>query len=70
MSTDTELRIRGVRALVEALGTLEAERFIALISREPFDYTIWQRHLWTDRSIDDLSRSAMALRAGSPDKGP
>jgi len=45
MNTDTEVRIRGLRALVEALGTVEAERFITLILREPFDYTQWQRHL-------------------------
>jgi hypothetical protein len=37
MSTDTEVRIRGLRALVDALGTVEAERFITLILREPFD---------------------------------
>ncbi len=30
MSTDTEVRIRGLRALVDALGTVEAERFITL----------------------------------------
>jgi hypothetical protein len=36
--TDTEVRIRGLRALIEALGTVEAERYITLILREPFDY--------------------------------
>ena len=59
MNTDTEVRIRGLRALVEALGTVEAERFITLILREPFDYTQWQRQLWTDRSVDELSKAAM-----------
>jgi hypothetical protein len=66
MSTDTEVRIRGLRALVEALGTVEAERFITLILREPFDYTQWQRHLWADKSVDELSKAAMALRRTSP----
>jgi hypothetical protein len=68
MSTDTEVRIRGFRALVEALGTVEAERFITLILREPFDYTQWQRQLWTDRSVDELSKAAMAMRNASPNK--
>ena len=29
--TDTEIRARGVRALIEALGDVQAEKFIALI---------------------------------------
>lgn len=68
MSTDTEVRIRGFRALVEALGTVEAERFISLILREPFDYTQWQRQLWADRSVDELSKAAMAMRNASSNK--
>jgi hypothetical protein len=69
MTTDTDVRIRGLRALVEALGPVEAERFIALILREPFDYTQWQRHLWTDKSVDDVSKAAMAMRSAPPNKG-
>ena len=69
MNTDTEVRIRGLRALVEALGTVDAERFITLILREPFDYTQWQRQLWPDRSVDELSKAAMAMRSASPNNG-
>jgi hypothetical protein len=69
MSTDTEVRIRGLRALVEALGTVEAERFITLILREPFDYTKWQRQLWADKSVDEISKAAMAVRSAPPNKG-
>jgi len=69
MSTDTEVRIRGLHALVEALGTVDAERFITLILREPFDYTQWQRQLWADRSVDELSKAAMAMRDASPNQG-
>jgi hypothetical protein len=70
MSTDTEVRIRGLRALVEALGTVEAERFITLILREPFDYTKWQRQLWAERSVDEISKAAMAIRSASPNTRP
>jgi hypothetical protein len=69
MSTDAEVRIRGLRALVEALGTVEAERFITLILREPFDYTQWQRQLWAEKSVDEISQAAMAMRSASPNKG-
>ena len=69
MSTDTEVRIRGLRALVEALGPVEAERFITLILREPFDYTSWRRQLWAEKSVDELSKAAMEWRRTAPNKG-
>jgi len=69
MNTDTEVRIRGLRALVEALGPVAAERFITLILREPFDYTQWQRQLWADKSVDEISKAAMAMRSTPPNKG-
>lgn len=66
MNTDTEIRMRGLRALVEALGTVEAERFITLILREPFDYTNWQRLLWVEKSVEELSKTAMEWRRAAP----
>jgi hypothetical protein len=35
MITDTEIKIKGIKALTESLGCVDAERFIALIQREP-----------------------------------
>jgi hypothetical protein len=68
MRTDTEVRIRGLRALVDALGTVEAERFISLVLREPFDYTNWQRHLWAGQSVEEISQAAMELRSAPPNQ--
>ncbi|HEY4759966.1 MAG TPA: hypothetical protein VIH42_05240 [Thermoguttaceae bacterium] len=62
MFTDTEIKATGFRALVAALGDIQAEKFIALIQREPFDYTLWQRTLWPDKSIAEISAAAMKLR--------
>lgn len=45
---------------------MEAERFIALLLREPFDYTQWQRSLWADRGVHELSQAAMTRRCASP----
>ena len=59
MKTDTEIRHEGIKALMSTLGDVNAERFIALISREPFDYTTWQRGLWVDKSIEQISKEAM-----------
>ena len=43
----------------KSLGEVQAERFISLILREPFDYTVWQRKLWTNENIEDISGMAM-----------
>ncbi len=62
MKTDTEIKIEGTNALIEALGEIQAERYITLITREKFDYTKWQRGLWTGKSIQDISKPAMEFR--------
>ena len=65
MITDTEIKIKGIETLIEALGELNAERFITLLLREPFDYTKWQRNLWADKSIEEVSQMAMQSRLNS-----
>jgi hypothetical protein len=62
MITDTEIKIKGIKALAESLGDVEAERFISLIQREPFDYTEWRQDLDADLTIDEISKKAMDLR--------
>ena len=62
MITDEKLKVQGVRALIAALGIVEAERFISLLTQAPFDYTKWQATLWPDVGVEELSREAMRLR--------
>ena len=58
--TDTLIRNEGMEALVSKLGYVDAERFIMLINREPFDYTAWrQNNRKNDISIRELSHKAM-----------
>lgn len=57
--TETELRIKGIEVLTSKLGAVEAERFISIILKEPFDYTKWQKTLWKDISVKELSAKAM-----------
>jgi hypothetical protein len=38
--TDNEIKLQGLNALVNFLGEIKAERFISLILRELFDYTV------------------------------
>jgi len=60
--TDNEIKRQGLEALISSLGEVQAERFITLILRQPFDYTEWQKKLWSDKSIEELSSQAMALQ--------
>ncbi len=60
--TDTEIRLKGMQVLISALGEVQAEKFITLIMREPFDYTEWQRDLWSDKSVEEISNMAMQRR--------
>ncbi len=62
MMTDTEIRIKGVQILSQYLGDIEMERFVALIQREPFDYTRWREAMDTDDTIEAISQKAMHLR--------
>jgi hypothetical protein len=41
--TEQELRQQAVRALSDSLGPVDALRFLALVSREPFDYQQWRK---------------------------
>ena len=66
MITDEELKVEGLKALTEALGDVQAEKFIALIMRSPFDYTKWQSKLWVEKSVEDISDAAMKLRNPKP----
>ena len=63
--TDTEVKVQGIEALISALGEVNAEKFITLIMREPFDYTEWQRSLWTDKSVEEISKMGMARRSAT-----
>jgi len=57
--TDNEVKLIGIEALIASLGEVQAERFITLILKEPFDYTEWQKKLWLDKSVEEISKMAM-----------
>ena len=56
--SNTVLKHNGMRILGEHLGLVEAERFISLIISEPFDYTEWQRDLFSNMKLDELCKEA------------
>jgi len=62
MKTDTLIRNEGMEVLAKNLGMIEAERFIMLIQKEPFDYTKWQENLFENMSVEEISRKAAEYR--------
>ena len=64
MEPDSEIRAEVMAALVVALGTVDAERFIASLSRERLDYTELRRRHVPQMSVTELSeRASQAINA-------
>jgi hypothetical protein len=59
MKTDTLVKHEGLDVLYDHLGPVDSERFIALILREPFNYTTWHENLDDTISVRELSKQAM-----------
>jgi len=67
--TDAVIKSEGFRALFEKMDAVEVERFILLLKRERFDYTLWRQSLWEDMTVEELSRRAMAHLTEVPGDG-
>jgi len=59
---DALLLDSGIKILINNLGVVEAERFLALINREQFDYTKWQSTLFEGMTVREISKMAMEHR--------
>ncbi|MCL2880081.1 MAG: hypothetical protein FWF29_07540 [Treponema sp.] len=58
--TETVLMKTGMKVLIEQLGNIEAERFVSILLREPFDYTEWRKdNLCIGMTAEDISKEAM-----------
>ena len=55
---DDTLRARGLTVLEERLGPVQTLRFLALISREPFDYQAWRERHLAGMSLDQILAEA------------
>jgi hypothetical protein len=60
--TEQQLRKQAVRALTDSLGPVDALRFLALISREPFDYQQWRKEYFSRYDVDELLEEAKNTR--------
>ena len=51
---EQELRQQAVSALIDRLGPVDALRFLAVVSREPFDYQHWRKEYFLHYDMDEL----------------
>ena len=58
MRTDNVVRVDAITVLLNNLEELDTERFISMIKRDNFDYTVWRRDLFKDKSIEEIHAMA------------
>lgn len=57
---DEALCAQGLAVLEEHLGPVQALRFLALMSRQPFDYQRWRREHFGNMSLAEILAQAQA----------
>lgn len=55
--SDAGLSDRCMDVLVQNVGVLETERFVAYLSRERADYTKWRQDRFDDLTLEELGRA-------------
>ena len=63
MNNETEIRMKGMQALIGALGLVDAERFMAAASRDRFNYTEWRRLGLPSLGLRELADEANRVSA-------
>jgi len=57
---DTEVKIKGLEALNNALGIAGALKFLMLLHREPTNYVEISKNLYKNQSLDEIFERASA----------
>jgi len=69
MNNTVEILDQGFECLVEKMGVVNAEQFIALIKRDDFDYTVWQRDFFDKMDEGEFLTNASTHAKNHPHKG-
>lgn len=69
MNSEVKIMDAGFACLVERLGVVDAERFVAMIKRDSFDYTIWRREYFDKMDIEQISTEATEYAQNHPHIG-
>ncbi|MCM1054210.1 MAG: hypothetical protein NC394_01700 [Bacteroides sp.] len=69
MNNNVKIVDTGFSCLVEKMGVIDAERFIAAIKRDDFDYTVWQREYFDNMKAGQIMEEAVLHAKHYPHKG-
>lgn len=69
MTNAVEILDQGFACLVEHMGVVNAEHFIALIKQDQFDYTVWQREHFDQFAPGEFAEKASAYAKAHPYAG-
>ena len=53
-TTDNMLAVKCMNILMDAVGPVDAERFVSIVTNDSFDYTEWQRGLFAGETVESL----------------
>jgi len=67
---DDALCAKGLAVLEDHLGPVQALRFLALISRQPFDYQHWRQQHFGKMSVAEILVQAQAAQPQPPQQKP
>lgn len=68
MMSTIDIMDKGMNCLLQNLGTIDTERFIAVLIREKIDYTKWRRSYFGNTSVAELNDEAVAYAQEHPFK--
>lgn len=69
MNNTVKIVDMGFSCLVEKMGVIDAERFIAAIKRDDFDYTVWQREYFDNMKPGQIMEEAVLHAKNHPHDG-
>ena len=61
MKSDLQIRYEGFQVLFANMDVIDAEKFIALINRDRFDYTTWRETLFEHMSVEEIIEKGRAF---------
>lgn len=64
-----DLYSRGIKALRDILGTVDTEEFISLVKSDNFDYTLWQRQHFDQKTPEQINQEAEEYVLAHPYSG-
>jgi len=69
MNNTVEIYDKGLACLIEKLGVVQTEKFIAVVKRENFDYTRWQREYFDSVPEGSFTSEASEYAKTNPYNG-